>query len=337
LRVKREIDQEEGLLDHILVTGAAGFIGSHLVDRLLELGHDVTGLDCFTDYYHRDLKQRNLDRALSQGRFRFFEGDLLRWNLDKIIGGVDKVVHLAGEPGVRSSWGERFSVYLERNVQATQRLLEAASRVGLEQFVLASSSSVYGPDNGGPVAEDDLRRPASPYGLSKLAAEELVGLYAREHAVPATILRYFTVYGPRQRPEMALSRFISLAARGEPVEVFGDGTQRREMTYVSDVVDATVAALAAEPECVTRVYNVGGGTRTTVGELVELVGEAMGERVEIRYAPHVAGDVRSTWADLERAARELGYRPRVSLEEGMEAQVRWSIAEGAMRRALSVV
>ncbi len=337
MRVKREIDQEECLLDHILVTGAAGFIGSHLVDRLLELGHDVTGLDCFTDYYHRDLKKRNLDRALSQERFRFFEGDLLRWNLDKIIGGVDKVVHLAGEPGVRSSWGERFSVYVERNVQATQRLLEAASRVGLEQFVLASSSSVYGPDNGGAVAEDDLRRPASPYGLSKLAAEELVGLYAREHAVPATILRYFTVYGPRQRPEMALSRFISLAARGEPVEVFGDGTQRREMTYVSDIVDATVAALEWEPECVTRVYNVGGGTRTTVGELVELVGEAMGERVEIRYAPHVPGDVRSTWADLERAARELGYRPRVSLEEGVEAQVRWSIAEGAMRRALSVV
>ncbi len=337
MRVGCELDQKEGLLNRILVTGAAGFIGSHLVDRLLELGHEVTGLDCFTDYYSRDLKQRNLDRALSHGRFRFLEGDLLRSNLDKIIGGVDKVAHLAGEPGVRSSWGERFSVYVERNVQGTQRLLEATSRVGLEQFVLASSSSVYGPDNGGPVAEDDLRRPASPYGLSKLAAEELVGIYAREHEMPATILRYFTVYGPRQRPEMVLSRFISLAARGELVEVFGDGTQSREMTYVSDVVDATVAALAAEPEGATRVYNVGGGTRTTVGELVELVGEAMGERVEIRYAPHVPGDVHSTWADLERAVRELGYRPRVSLEEGVEAQVRWALAEGAVRRAPSVV
>jgi len=187
------------------------------------------------------------------------------------------------------------------------------------------------------VSEDDPRRPTSPYGLSKLAAEELVGIYAREHAVPATILRYFTVYGPRQRPEMALSRFISLAARGEPVEVFGDGIQSREMTYVSDVVDATVAALESEPEGVTRVYNIGGGTRTTVGELVELVGEMMGERVRIRYAPPVPGDVRSTWADLERAARELGYMPQISLEEGMEAQVRWALAEGAVRRAPSVV
>jgi UDP-glucose 4-epimerase len=324
-------------LGRILVTGAAGFIGSHLVDRLLELGHEVTGVDCFTDYYSRDLKQRNLDRTLSHGRFRFLEGDLLHSNLDKIIGDVDKVVHLAGEPGVRSSWGERFSVYVERNVRATQRLLEAASHVGLEQFVLASSSSVYGPDNGGPVAENDPQRPASPYGLSKLAAEELVGLYAREHAVPATILRYFTVYGPRQRPEMALSRFISLVARGEPVEVFGDGTQSREMTYISDLVDATVAALVAEPEGVTRVYNVGGGTRTTVVKLVELVGEIMDEPVEIRYAPHVPGDVRSTWADLERVARKLGYRPRISLEEGVEAQVRWALAEGAVRRAPSVV
>jgi UDP-glucose 4-epimerase len=324
-------------LGRILVTGAAGFIGSHLVDQLLELGHEVTGLDCFTDYYSQDLKQRNLDRMLPHGRFRFLEDDLLHSNLDKIIGGVDKVAHLAGEPGVRSSWGERFSVYVERNVQATQRLLEAASRVGTEQFVLASSSSVYGPDNRAPVAEDDPRRPASPYGLSKLAAEELVELYAREHAVPATILRYFTVYGPRQRPEMALSGFISLSARGEPVEVFGDGTQSREMTYVSDVVDATVAALKWEPECVTRVYNVGSGTRTTVGELVELVGEAMGERVEIRHAPHVPGDVRSTWANLERAARELGYTPRVSLEEGVEAQVRWALAENAVRRAPSAV
>ena len=323
-------------MSRILVTGAAGFIGSHLVDRLLEEGYEVTGLDCFTDYYAREVKQQNLVRALSYGRFRFIEADLLRSNLDSIIGGVDKVAHLAGEPGVRASWGERFSTYLERNVRTTQRLLEAASRVGLEQFVLASSSSVYGPDGGGPVAEDDPRRPASPYGLSKLAAEELVGLYEREHAVPATILRYFTVYGPRQRPEMALSRFISLAACGEPVEVFGDGAQSREMTYISDVVDATLAALEEKPGGATRVYNVGGGARTTVGELVQLVGEILGEPVEIRYAPTVLGDVRSTWADLGRAARELGCRPRVSLEEGVEAQVRWALAEGAPRKVPSI-
>jgi UDP-glucuronate 4-epimerase len=157
------------------------------------------------------LKQRNLDRVLFQGRFRFFEGDLLRLNLEKMIGGVNKVAHLAGEPGVRASWGERFSIYVSRNVRTTQRLMEAASRVGLEQFCLASSSSVYGPDNCGPATEDDPRRPASPHGLSRLVAEELVELYAREHVVPVAVLRYFTVYGPRQRPEMILSWFISLA------------------------------------------------------------------------------------------------------------------------------
>jgi UDP-glucuronate 4-epimerase len=263
-------------LGRILVTGAAGFVGSHLVYRLLELGHEVTGLDCFTDYYFRDLKQRNLDRALPHGRFRFFEGDLLRSNLDKTIGGVDKVAHLAGEPGVRSSWGERFSVYVERNVRATQRLLEAASRMGPEQLVLASSSSVYGPDNGGPVAEDDPRRPASPYGLSKLAAEELVGLYAGEHAVPATILRYFTAYGPRQRPEMPSRgsyprclQGVRRSLRGRYPESGGDLRLGRRGRH-RDRADGE--ARRRDP----HIYNVGGGTRTTVGELAELVGEMSG-------------------------------------------------------------
>jgi UDP-glucuronate 4-epimerase len=315
-------------VSRVLVTGAAGFIGSHLVYRLLEEGHEVTGLDCFTDYYSRAMKQRNLSLALSHERFRFLAGDLLRLDLSELIGQVDRVAHLAGEPGVRHSWGGRFSTYLERNVQATQSLLEAVSAGELENFVYASSSSVYGPDNGRPVTEEATRRPASPYSLSKLAAEELVGLYGRERCMPATILRYFTVYGPRQRPDMALSRFISLASRGEAVEVFGDGTQMREMTYVSDVVNATVAALEAQPGDLPRAYNVGGGARTTVENLVELVGEAMGEqRLKVSYRPPVSGDVRSTWADHGRAARELGYEPRVSLEEGIEAQVRWALAE----------
>lgn len=317
-----------------MVTGVAGFIGSHLVDRLLEAGYEVMGLDCFTEYYPRSVKQQNLSRALSHERFRFIEGDVLCLDLDELTGKVDKVAHLAGEPGVRSSWGGRFSIYLERNVWTTQRLLEAVSRRGPEHFVYSSSSSVYGPGNGGPVVEHAPRRPASPYGLSKLAAEELVGLYGRERGVSATFLRYFTVYGPRQRPEMALSRFISLASRGEAVEVFGDRNQVREMTYVSDVVDATIAALEARPGDLACAYNVGGGARTTVGDLVELVGEALGERLEVRYVPPVPGDVRSTWADLGRAARELGYEPRVSLEEGIKAQVRWTLAE---RRTPSVV
>ncbi len=314
-------------MSRVLVTGAAGFIGSHLVDRLLAEGHEVVGVDSFTGFYARAAKWRNLSGALAQGRFRLVEGDLCRMDLRAVCGGVDRVAHLAGEPGVRSSWGERFETHVERNVYATQRLLEAASVSGIRHFVHASSSSVYGPDRGGPVEEDAPRRPASPYGLSKLAAEELVGLYGREKGVPATVLRYFTVYGPRQRPEMALARFVDLASRGEPVEVFGDGSQVREMTYVSDVVEATVAALGSEAVAASpRAYNVGGGSRATVAELVGLVGEALGERPEMRYQPPVPGDVRSTWADLARARRELGYRPRVSLQEGVREQVRWTLA-----------
>jgi nucleoside-diphosphate-sugar epimerase len=239
---------------------------------------------------------------------------------------MDQVAHLAGDPGVRSSWRERFSTYLERNARTTQLLLEAVAATGTEHFVLSSSSSVYGSDNGRPVDEDAPKRPASPYGMSKLAAEELVGLYGRERGVPTTVLRYFTVYGPRQRPEMALSRFISLALSGEPVEVFGDGTQTREMTYVSDVADATATALEARPVIEPRAYNVGGGSRTTVNNLVELVEEAIGERVEVRFGAPATGDVSSTWTDLGRAARELGYKPKVSLEEGVEMQVRRALA-----------
>ena len=309
-----------------MVTGAAGFIGSHLVDRLLDEGYEVVGVDSLTDYYAKGAKRRNISGALTQERFRLVEGDLCRMDLGVLLDGVDRVAHLAGEPGVRSSWGERFETYIERNAYATQRLLEAVSAGGTKNFVHASSSSVYGPDGGGPVDEDAPRKPASPYGLSKLAAEEAVGLYAREKGLRATVLRYFTVYGPRQRPEMAISRFIERVSRGETVEVFGDGAQVREMTYVSDVVEATVAPLEVEGSVCARAYNVGGGWGATVAELVALVGEALGEEPEVRYGPPVPGDVRSTSADLSRARRELGYAPRVSLEEGVREQARWTVA-----------
>jgi UDP-glucuronate 4-epimerase len=314
-------------MSRVLVTGAAGFIGSHVVERLLKQGREVIGLDCFTGYYSPEIKRRNISRALSGPGFSLVEEDLLDGDLHDLLRGVEGVIHLAAEPGVRASWGENFSRYLRRNVEATQRLVEAISGSRVERFVFASSSSIYGSAGEGPVKEDAPRRPASPYGMSKLAAEELVFMYARAREVPATALRYFTVYGPRQRPEMALARFISAAVRGEIIRIFGDGEQTREMTYVSDVVEATVAALEAPSG---GVYNVGGGSRATVNELVQKIFETLGVQGETRHEPWAEGDVRATWADLERARRELGYQPRVSLEEGIRRQVRWSLNEGAV-------
>jgi UDP-glucuronate 4-epimerase len=304
----------------VLVTGGAGFIGSHLVDRLLAEGREVVGIDAFTGYYSRRRKERNLESASRKGGFRLVEGDLLDLDLDGLVRGVDGIVHLAGEPGVRRSWGGALRRYLERNVVSTERLLEAAWRNGVPRFVYASSSSVYGSDPGHPVDEDHPRRPTSPYGLSKLAAEELIQLYRRERGVPGTILRYFTVYGPRQRPEMAVSRFIFSALRGRPVDVYGDGEQIRDMTYVADAVDATVAALDAPP----GVYNVGGGTRATINALLDAVSRVTGSPVEPRYGPAAEGDMRSTWADSRRAARSLDYLPRTGLDEGISAQVAWA-------------
>jgi UDP-glucose 4-epimerase len=298
-----------------------------LTDRLLKLGHEVIGVDSFTSYYSRARKLKNLARAVEKRAFRLVEGDLLELNLEELLPGISNIVHLAAEPGVRTSWGDNFSWYLKRNVEATQRLLEALPDRGLERFVFASSSSVYGSVEEGPVREDSRCRPASPYGLSKLAAEELVRLYGRERRVPATVLRYFTVYGPRQRPEMALSRFISAAVGEEALQVFGDGNQVREMTYVSDVVEATVAALEAPPG---GTYNVGGGARATINELIDHIQQALGTQVEITYGPTAEGDVRSTWADLGRVGRELGYRPRVGLEEGIKAQVKWALEKGSL-------
>lgn len=301
-----------------MVTGAAGFIGSHLVERLVDAGWEVRAVDCLTSYYSVEQKRQTLRTLQLLPGCRVIRADLRTCAMAELLDGVDVVFHQAGQPGVRDSW-EGFDEYVAQNLLVTQRLLAATQRSSVRRFVYASSSSVYGDASRHPTSEDALPKPVSPYGATKLAAEHLCGVYAGL-GVATVSLRYFTVYGPRQRPEMALSRFLFAALRGRPVDVFGDGGQQRDMTYVADAVEATVAALGAP----AGVYNVGGGNRASVGEMIEAVKEVTGKDFEVRHGAEAQGDVKSTWADSRRAERVLGYRPRVGLEEGVAAQARWA-------------
>jgi nucleoside-diphosphate-sugar epimerase len=304
-----------------LVTGAAGFIGSHLSGALVDSGATVTGIDCFTDYYPRRLKQANL--ATLQGRpgFSFVEATLESANLKPLLGGITHVFHLAAQAGVRKSWGDDFDVYIKNNVQATQRLLEALVGMPIQRFVYASSSSVYGDHVPLPVKEDAYLQPLSPYGVTKLAAEHLAHLYWANHGVPAVSLRYFTVYGPRQRPDMGFHRFFTAVGQGKPITLYGDGEQTRDFTFVGDAVAATIAAAGqGRPG---SVYNVGGGSRVTLNHVLELVAKVAGCPVTIQREPDQKGDVRHTYADTSRARQDLGFVPRVGLEEGLRAQYRW--------------
>ena len=304
-----------------IVTGAAGFVGSHLTDRLLAMGHEVVGIDSFTDSYARHLKERNLSDAKGHERFQFIDGDLLDIDLDALLVSADHVFHLAGQAGVRPSWGSQFAVYLRNNIAATQRLLEAAKRAQLRTFVFASSSSIYGNAKRLPVTEETLPQPISPYGVTKLAAEHLCSLYHRVYRVPAVSLRYFTAYGPRQRPEMAIQRFLSASMNGEQVTIFGDGTQTRDFTFVGDVVEANVRALEAPAD--ERIFNVCGGSRISVNDLIELVGEATGKPLAIQYEPAAKGDALHTLGDNSLAQQHLGFSPKTSLADGVAAQWRW--------------
>ncbi len=304
-----------------LVTGAAGFIGSHLSEALLDAGATVTGLDCFTDYYPRAIKESNLAGLRGRSHFTFLEGALQTTALPALVEGKTHVFHLAGQPGVRKSWGRDFDVYTRDNVEATQRLLEALVGTSIERFVYASSSSVYGDHVPLPVREDAYLQPLSPYGVSKLAAEHLANLYWANYGVPAVSLRYFTVYGPRQRPDMAFHRFLMAVNQGQPIPVYGDGEQTREFTFVGDIVQATLAAGRQGPA--GGVYNVGGGSRVTLNHALELIGRVAGRPVIIQRQPDQKGDMRHTYADTSRARQDLGFIPRVTLEEGLKAQHRW--------------
>ena len=304
-----------------LVTGAAGFIGSHVVAALLNDGAQVTGVDAFTDYYARSIKESNLDVNRGGDGFRFVEGRLQDLDLGELLQGVTHVFHLAAQAGVRKSWGRDFRVYTDNNVDATQQLLEACVGRPLHRVVYASSSSLYGDNAAIPMREDALPQPVSPYGVTKLAAEQLCYLYFVNHGVPAVSVRYFTVYGPRQRPDMAFHRFFRAALTGQPIVLYGDGGQTRDFTFVADAVAATMAA--GRIGVPGRAYNIGGGSRVTVNDVLAIVQRLVGHPVEVRREPVQKGDMRDTYADTTLARADLGFAPTVSLEQGLESEYRW--------------
>jgi len=307
----------------VIVTGGAGFIGSTLTERLLDEGHRVTVIDCFTDYYDPAMKRANLAAVADHPNLTVSEIDLATDDLVPAIDGADVIWHLAGQPGVRLSWSDGFARYESCNVLATQRLLEAARTTEVGRFMYASSSSVYGNAERYPTLESDRPEPFSPYGVTKLAAEHLCGLYAANWGVPTVSLRYFTVYGPRQRPDMAHHRLIEAALDQTPFPLFGDGDQVRSFTYVDDVVDATHRAGLTPDVDPGTVLNVSGSEFVTLGRLIDLVGDAVGQPVRIDRQPAQAGDAAKTGGSTDRIAEVLGWSAKTSLADGIAAQVRW--------------
>ena len=304
-----------------VVTGAAGFIGSTLTTRLLDAGAHVTGVDCFTDYYARPLKEANVSRFRDHARCRFVETEIATADWTELLTDVTHVFHLAAQAGVRRSWGADFSIYTTCNVDATQILLEACVGRDLERVVHASSSSVYGNGVAIPMREDARPQPVSPYGVTKLAAEHLCQLYFTNYNVPTVSLRYFTVYGPRQRPDMAFHRFLWAIQNGQPITVYGDGEQTRDFTFVDDAVSATVAA--ADHGSAGRVYNIGGGSRVSMNDVLELMAAVTGQVPTIVHQPVQKGDMRDTYADTTLARQELGFDPAVGLEDGIRSEHEW--------------
>jgi UDP-glucose 4-epimerase len=314
-----------------VVTGCAGFIGSSLTDRLLAAGWEVVGIDSFEDYYARGLKESNLVGARRYPGFSLVEADLVELasrdgaaggvgSLREIVASAEHVYHLAAQPGVRGSWGVSFETYVRNNLLATQKLLECAKAVGIGSFVCASSSSVYGETTVLPMDEDAVCRPHSPYGVTKLASEHLARLYARNFGLPTVSLRFFTVYGPRQRPDMAFNKFIRAALDERPIEVFGDGGQTRDFTFVSDIVDGIVAAPAAPAG---SVLNLGGGCRVSLSGALDVLESVVGHEIAVRRSDAQAGDVTDTWAAIGRARDAIGFEPKVDLASGLAAEYRW--------------
>ena len=304
-----------------IVTGAAGFIGSHLAERLIRDGHDVWGVDRFFDNYPRRLKESNLSQLISHSRFRLVEGDLTRLDLDELLRDVTFVFHLAALPGVRTSWGREFVHYTHNNILATQSLLEACKGKGIKKFVYASSSSVYGDTTDLPMREEGQTRPVSPYGVSKLAAEHLCYLYWKNFEVPTVSLRYFTVYGPRQRPDMSFHIFMKALLGGGEIPLYDDGGQSRDFTFCSDIVEGNLAA-ALYPGA-GDVFNLGGGSRITLSEVIRMLETISGRKAKLRRLERQKGDVRHTEAETSRAREKLGFAPRVALADGLAQEWEW--------------
>jgi len=311
-----------------LVTGAAGFIGSHLTESLLDAGASVTAIDCFSDYYPRAIKEANLEGNRRRHGFRFTETTIQHADLPALLDGVTHVFHLAAQAGVRKSWGKDFTTYTTNNVEATQILLEACVGRPIERFVHASSSSVYGDRAAIPMREDALPQPVSPYGVTKMAAEQLGYLYYVNYGVPVAAMRYFTVYGPRQRPDMAFNRFVRAALRDEPITLYGDGEQTRDFTFVADAVAATIAA--ASRGVPGTAYNIGGGSRVSMNDVIKIIERIAGHPLNVRREDAQKGDMRDTYADTSLARKDLGFAPKVSLEEGIQAEYRWLASSPAL-------
>ena len=305
----------------ILVTGAAGFIGSHLCERLLITpGNEVIGVDTlFIGPTPQGLKQENIRSLILHSRFRLIEADLFKADLNLLLQDVDIIYHLAGMPGVRSSWGSNFDPYVTHNILVTQRLLEAAKNKPLKKFIYASTSSVYGEKNG-KVNEDAYLSPLSPYGITKLSGEHLCQVYFKSYQIPLVIVRFFTVYGPRQRPDMAFHRFIAQILQGKPLTIFGDGTQSRDFTYISDCIDG-IAPLTFTDYVIGKTINIGGKERATINEVISLIEQITSIKATIQFSGKISGEPLHTWADISNAEKLLNYNPKVTLKEGLTKEV----------------
>ena len=306
----------------VLVTGCAGFIGSHLTERLLHEGNHVTGIDCLTDYYSADIKKNNMKAFSGNRDFTFAKKDIMDIDVKPLLKDCECVFHLAAQPGVRASWGESFGIYARNNILVTQRLLEGCKDSGISKFIFSSSSSVYGDVDELPIKEEAPSRPLSPYGVTKLAAENLCLLYFKNYGVPAVSLRYFTVYGPRQRPDMAFQIFISSMLQGRQISIFGNGSQTRDFTFVSDAVNANVLAMKNGRN--GEIYNIGGGSRISVDEVIKILEEITGKRAQVSYKENQKGDMKDTYADIKKSLRELKYRPQVNIRSGLTEMVNYA-------------